>query len=239
MCILCILRAEAEQNQAQSQSLEQAAQEAAASIATKLFGEDVVKAAMSNEADTELSKEEAEAAERLANELADAIFGKTEPQEDEEPDILPSDLAEALADQLFGALFGEEALAEVKAHPQVQAAIAERRAADKAEQDNVIKFPRAGSTMPTTAQDFLKRAQNHMEDRAVTYDSPEGERSMEKTVQIFNALRERDLTETEGWLFMSILKMVRANQGEFKSDNYEDLVAYAALMGESEVKAQA
>ncbi|HAV2962714.1 TPA: hypothetical protein JH903_003111 [Acinetobacter baumannii] len=162
MCILCILRAEAEQNQAQSQRLEQAAQEAAASIATKLFGEDVVKAA-----------------------------------------------------------------------------IAERRAADKAEQDNVIKFPRAGSTMPTTAQDFLKRAQNHMEDRAVTYDSPEGERSMEKTVQIFNALRERDLTETEGWLFMSILKMVRANQGEFKSDNYEDLVAYAALMGESEVKAQA
>jgi len=32
---------------------------------------------------------------------------------------------------------------------------------------------------------------------------------------------------------MEILKMVRASQGEFRADNYEDGAAYAALAGEA------
>lgn len=99
----------------------------------------------------------------------------------------------------------------------------------------IPKRPKAGqeSVERKSAKDLLNAAGQHMSDRAVTYDKPEGERSMEKTVEIFNTLRGRDLTVTEGWLIMTILKLVRANQGDFKLDNYEDLVAYSALMGEA------
>lgn len=38
------------------------------------------------------------------------------------------------------------------------------------------------------AADVLKAALGHMEDRAATYDKPEGERSMPATVAAFNAL---------------------------------------------------
>ena len=86
------------------------------------------------------------------------------------------------------------------------------------------------------AEDFLNQAAQHMNDRAATYDAPQGERSMGKTVAAFNALTGRNLSETEGWLFMSLLKMARANQGAFRLDNYEDLVAYTALMGEAAIK---
>ncbi|ENO7683806.1 DUF6378 domain-containing protein [Acinetobacter baumannii] len=234
MCLMCLLKAQ----QGQAQSVDQAAQEAAEAIVGRLFGEDAVKAAKESTDEPELSKEEMDVMDDVARSIADQIFGAQQAiKEDEE--VSRADLAEILADQFFGAIFGAEALAEVKADPSVQAQLAKRRKEEQAEKDNVIPFPRMGSTMPESAHEFLKRAAAHMEDRATTYDNPEGERSMEKTVAIFNALRERDLTETEGWLFMSILKLVRANQGEFKSDNYEDLVAYAALMGESEVKAQA
>ncbi|EPF5975840.1 DUF6378 domain-containing protein [Acinetobacter baumannii] len=234
MCLMCLLKAQ----QGQAQSVDQAAQEAAEAIVGRLFGEDAVKAAKESTDEPELSKEEIDVMDDIARSIADQLFGAQQAiKEDEE--VSRADMAEMLADQFFGAIFGAEALAEVKADPSVQAQLAKRRKEEQAEKDNVIQFPRMGSTMPESAHEFLKRAAAHMEDRATTYDNPEGERSMEKTVAIFNALRERDLTETEGWLFMSILKLVRANQGEFKSDNYEDLVAYAALMGESEVKAQA
>lgn len=83
------------------------------------------------------------------------------------------------------------------------------------------------------AKDFLEAGLGHMEDRAKTYDKPTGERSMEKTVEMFNTLYGFDLTEEMGWAFMCILKMVRSSQGEFRSDNYEDLAAYAGLMGEA------
>jgi ketol-acid reductoisomerase len=79
------------------------------------------------------------------------------------------------------------------------------------------------------ASDVLNNAARHLEDRAVTYDSPQGERSMGSTVAMFNALVNQDLTEEQGWLFMAILKMVRSQQGGFKADNYEDGAAYFAL----------
>lgn len=84
-----------------------------------------------------------------------------------------------------------------------------------------------------TAEAFLNAGIAHMQNRAATYDAPSGERSMAKTVAMFNAYAGTALTEEQGWHFMEILKMVRASQGGFKADNYEDGAAYAALAGEA------
>jgi hypothetical protein len=87
--------------------------------------------------------------------------------------------------------------------------------------------------------DVLRAAAQHMEDRAATYDAPSGERSMQKTVDMFNILKGDDYFTIElGWLFMVILKMVRSQQGEFKGDNYEDMAAYAALAAEEAFRAR-
>jgi hypothetical protein len=83
------------------------------------------------------------------------------------------------------------------------------------------------------AHEFLQKGLDHMRDRAVTYDQPEGERSMESTVGLFQAATGIDMTPEQGWLFMILLKVVRSQQGAFKADNYEDLAAYAGLMGEA------
>jgi hypothetical protein len=80
---------------------------------------------------------------------------------------------------------------------------------------------------------LLEAAAAHMKDRAVTYDAARGERSMEKTVTAFNALTGHTLTTEQGWLFMVVLKAARSQQGALKLDNYEDLVAYASLLGEA------
>ena len=82
------------------------------------------------------------------------------------------------------------------------------------------------------ANEVLKAALGHMEDRAATYDKPEGERSMPSTVSAFNALTGHQLTAEQGWLFMTVLKLCRTQQGGFRADNYEDGAAYFALMGE-------
>lgn len=85
---------------------------------------------------------------------------------------------------------------------------------------------------PVTAVSMLQSALGHMEDRAKTYDAPGGERSMGKTVSAFNTITGLQLSEEQGWLFMEILKQVRSQQGKYRSDSYEDSVAYAALRGE-------
>ena len=83
------------------------------------------------------------------------------------------------------------------------------------------------------AHDFLEAGLQHMKDRAKTYDNPQGERSIGKTVSAFNAITGHNLTEEQGWMFMALLKIVRSQQGEYKSDNYEDLSSYSGLMGEA------
>lgn len=82
------------------------------------------------------------------------------------------------------------------------------------------------------APDILTAALGHMQDRAATYDKPEGERSMPATVAAFNALTGHNLTAEQGWLFMTVLKLCRTQQGGHRPDNYEDGAAYFALMGE-------
>lgn len=86
-----------------------------------------------------------------------------------------------------------------------------------------------------SAIELLEKAAGHLKDRAETYDKPDGERSIGATVAAFNAVTCDGLMNSEerGWLFMSILKMVRSQQGNYKADNYEDLAAYGALMGEA------
>lgn len=83
------------------------------------------------------------------------------------------------------------------------------------------------------APDILRAGIEHMEDRAVTYDKPQGERSMAATVAAFNAVTGHDMTEEQGWLFMALLKAVRTQQGAFRADNYEDGAAYFGLAGEA------
>ena len=84
------------------------------------------------------------------------------------------------------------------------------------------------------APELLGRAAAHMHDRAATYDAPAGERSMGKTVAAFNAITGRDMAESEGWLFMSLLKAVRSEtRSAPHPDSLEDMIAYSALYAEA------
>lgn len=83
------------------------------------------------------------------------------------------------------------------------------------------------------AAHILQYAADEMQDRAKTYDKPEGERSMANTVKAFEAITGVEMTEQQGWQFMQVLKMVRSNQGAYRLDSFIDGAAYAALAGEA------
>lgn len=85
----------------------------------------------------------------------------------------------------------------------------------------------------TDAPDILTQAAAEMQDRAATYDKPEGERSMAATVAAFEAVTGVAMTEAQGWLFMAMLKAVRSQQGAFRMDSFVDGAAYFALAGEA------
>lgn len=85
-----------------------------------------------------------------------------------------------------------------------------------------------------TAPDILKRAAQHMEDRAVARDQPGGERSMTRTVDAFNALTGHAISERDGWMFMVVLKAARAcTTATGLADDYDDMAAYSGLAGEA------
>lgn len=95
----------------------------------------------------------------------------------------------------------------------------------------------------TTATEILAKAAEHQAARAATYDSPGGERSMERTVQVFNLVTRRDiatdrpLTESEGWQFMQLLKDVRDRATKKPHrDSLEDKVSYASLQAEARLR---
>ncbi len=92
-----------------------------------------------------------------------------------------------------------------------------------------------------TAPDILAAAAAHIADRATAYDkcpptreATAGERSAAKTATAFNAVTGHTLTPGDVYLLLAVLKMVRARQGDFKLDNYEDGAAYFALAGEAD-----
>ena len=92
------------------------------------------------------------------------------------------------------------------------------------------------NTSIIVADTILSSAAAEMQDRAASRDTPEGERSMGRCVKAFNAMFSTELTETQGWQFMELLKMARSVGGEFRLDDFTDGVAYAALAGESEAR---
>jgi len=88
--------------------------------------------------------------------------------------------------------------------------------------------------MILSAQDILNGASEMMNNRANEYDSEGGERSMEKTVAIFNLRTGFNLKESDGWIFMEILKDVRQDSCPgFHLDSALDGVAYSALKNEA------
>lgn len=84
------------------------------------------------------------------------------------------------------------------------------------------------------AYEYCKNAAATMEQRGKEngYDGAKEERSAKQIAAVFNALTGSDLTEQEAWTFMICLKLVR-QQRKHQEDNIVDLVAYAALLGES------
>lgn len=85
-----------------------------------------------------------------------------------------------------------------------------------------------------SATDLLDEAAWCLADRASARDT-EKERSMAKTIKTFNQLTGRDLTEADGWVFMVVLKLARAQVG-MRRDDFVDGAAYMALAGESALK---
>jgi hypothetical protein len=92
-------------------------------------------------------------------------------------------------------------------------------------------------TPPPTAQDFLAKAGQLMDARGQTYDQPDGERSMGRTVIAFNAITGQSLTEAEGWLLLQLLKDARQwSRTEYHADSAEDGVSFSALKAEALAK---
>jgi len=89
-----------------------------------------------------------------------------------------------------------------------------------------------------TATQMLRTAIATLDARAALRDTPDGERSMSATVNAFNALTGKDLSEVEGWQFMALLKLARAQHGNVHTDDYIDGAAYMALAGEAAAKAE-
>ena len=84
-----------------------------------------------------------------------------------------------------------------------------------------------------SAIDFLNEAASAIGDRASQRDTG-SERSMARTVATFSALTGHQLSERDGWIFMVILKLSRAQGGQREiMDDYVDGAAYIALAGES------
>ena len=83
------------------------------------------------------------------------------------------------------------------------------------------------------APEILLAAAECISNRASQRDQSDGERSMLKTVNSFNALTGHGLTEREGWVFMAVLKLARAQAGSHILDDYIDGAAYIALAGET------
>lgn len=106
------------------------------------------------------------------------------------------------------------------------------------EQQNRFAAEKAALQQPATAPKILDAAAGHMRDRAATYDSPQGERSMGRAVAALNAVLGRQaLTESEGWLLLQLVKDVRDRQcAKPHRDSLEDGVAYAALKAEARLQ---
>ena len=100
--------------------------------------------------------------------------------------------------------------------------------------EKVNQYPAPLTPKAKPAHTFLEESVSVMKQRAALRDAPGGERSMEKTVAIFNAWTGSSMSIEDGWRFMIALKQAREVQGKFNADDYIDGAAYFALLGEDE-----
>ena len=89
------------------------------------------------------------------------------------------------------------------------------------------------SGAPSDAEQILDAAAHALRDRGTQRDRPDGERSMGRAVAAFNRITGHLLTETDGWDFMELLKIVRSRGGAYRADDFVDRAGYAALAGEA------
>jgi hypothetical protein len=91
-------------------------------------------------------------------------------------------------------------------------------------------------------EDLLREVFAILKERGKVYDtSGESgcERSMEKTVALFNLRTGHNLTEAQGWIFMGYLKDVRQDAAGGKHrDSAVDKVSYALLEAEARFRAR-
>lgn len=85
------------------------------------------------------------------------------------------------------------------------------------------------------SNEFLQAAMDVQKERGAQYDKPSGERSMGATVEAFNCITGFTLEESDGWMLLSILKLVRQSQNpeKYHHDSALDFVAYASLYAEA------
>lgn len=84
------------------------------------------------------------------------------------------------------------------------------------------------------ANEIADSALIHIKNRASAYDQQDGERSAAKTAKAFNAITGKNITESEVWLILQLLKDVRQwSREDYHQDSAEDCIAYAALKAES------
>lgn len=87
------------------------------------------------------------------------------------------------------------------------------------------------------APEILQAGIRTLQQRGEQRDKPEGERSMPAIVQLFETLTGHELTERDGWLFMTCLKLVRMQTGAPDRDHFIDGANYIALAGEAALRA--
>ncbi len=72
-----------------------------------------------------------------------------------------------------------------------------------------------------------------LDERGKQRDNSEGERSMQKIIELFYFRTGVQISVQEGWIFMQCLKQVRMKTGLPDIDNFIDLINYIALEAES------
>ena len=106
---------------------------------------------------------------------------------------------------------------------------------DRIKNQNETFFKREASMID--APSILRTAAQTISDRAASRDL-DAERSMHRAVSAFNTLTGQWLSDTQGWLFMAVLKLARATAGKHNNDDLLDAAAYVALTLEAEIQSQ-
>ncbi|WP_293935392.1 DUF6378 domain-containing protein [Iodobacter sp.] len=105
---------------------------------------------------------------------------------------------------------------------------------DKLKPFTIPKEPKENSMKQRTKPEkLLNSASEVFKQRGDVRDQEDGERSMERIVNMFNAMKgDEVLTEKDGWLFMALLKIARA-EVKPQEDDFVDGINYLALAGEA------